>query len=361
VLRIFHFLTASFLLASLAQAQTNCTFTVTPEALEFEATESDKGVQVTRSALDCVWAASADQPWISVVGQNLGQLVGSVAFRVTANTGPERTAILTVAGKTVTAKQAAGSPGPPPDAVDPTISAEGILNGASYASGGLAPGEIVSLFGDGLGPETLAGPQLTADGTSLTTTVGGTRVLFDGQAAPMIFSSRKQVSVIVPYAISDKTIVDVQLEYQNKTSNRVSMPIALVSPAIFSLDASGRGPGAILNQNGTVNSVANPAFAGDVIVLFATGEGLSDPQPSDGRLTPSVEPLPRPKLPVQVTVGERPATVVYAGGAPGFTAGLMQVNARLASDVPAGNSVPVVLTVGTGASPATVTVAIGTR
>ncbi|HXF25891.1 MAG TPA: hypothetical protein VN610_01390, partial [Bryobacteraceae bacterium] len=58
----------------------------------------------------------------------------------------------------------------------PTISA--VENGASGASGGVAPGEIVAIFGARLGPAALAGAQLTPAG-NLATNLSGTQVLFD--------------------------------------------------------------------------------------------------------------------------------------------------------------------------------------
>jgi uncharacterized protein (TIGR03437 family) len=51
------------------------------------------------------------------------------------------------------------------------------------------------------------------------------------------------------------------------------MPVAARSPGIFSQDGSGVGQGYILNQNGALNSRANPARPGDKVTIFATGVG----------------------------------------------------------------------------------------
>ena len=77
--------------------------------------------------------------------------------------------------------------------------------------------------------------------------------------------------------------------------------------------------------------------------------------PADGALVGT--PLPAAQQPVRVTVAGREAEVLYAGGAPGLVAGLLQVNIKLPPNVPAGNQ-PVVLTVGTASSPAGVTLAV---
>src|SRR5271155_3149708 len=83
----------------------------------------------------------------------------------------------------------------------PELSASDIVNAADLSGGSVAPGEIVVLFPRNAGPEVLAGAQLDADGTVMTS-LGETRVLFDGMAAPMVYSIKGKVSAIVPYAVA---------------------------------------------------------------------------------------------------------------------------------------------------------------
>ena len=118
--------------------------------------------------------------------------------------------------------------------------------------GGVSPGELVAIFGSGIGPNTLAGLQLDSAG-NVVTTLGGVQVFFDGIAAPLVYVFSTQVSAIVPYAVSGKTSTQVQVVVQNQKSNIVTVPVTAAAPGIFTLDSSGRGAGAILNQNGTVN------------------------------------------------------------------------------------------------------------
>lgn len=80
--------------------------------------------------------------------------------------------------------------------------------------------------------------------------------------------------------------------------------------------------------------------------MYATGEGQTMPPGSDGKLAPLAPPFPQPQLTVNVTIGGQPASVVYAGAAPGEVAGLMQVVVQIPSGVQAGGYVPVVLQVG---------------
>ncbi len=105
----------------------------------------------------------------------------------------------------------------------------------------------------------------------------------------------------------------------------------------------------VVNQDGTYNGQNNPAKRGSAIVFFATGEGATTPTGIDGRV--GAAPLARPVQAVQVRIGGRPAGVEYAGNAPGFVAGAMQVNARVSDDTPSGE-VSLYLIVGTVASTA---------
>jgi trimeric autotransporter adhesin len=137
----------------------------------------------------------------------------------------------------------------------------------------------------------------------------------------------------------------------------VPMPVTPVAPSIFSMDYTGSGQGAILNQDGvTVNATAAPAPKGSIVSIYATGEGQTNPSGIDGQFATSFT-LPKPKLPVTVTIGGRPAEVLYYGAAPGQVAGLMQVNARIPADVDAGE-VPVTIQVGTAASQPGITVVV---
>jgi IPT/TIG domain. len=236
------------------------------------------------------------------------------------------------------------------------ITAAGIVNAASFLAGPVVPGELVTIFGTGFGPSTLATLQLTTNRLAITNLLGETRVLFDGVPAPMVYTSDGQLSAIVPYSVFGKTTTQVQVEYQGLLSNSLSLNVGLASPAIFSSNSSGTGPGAVLNQNSSVNSAANPALRNTIVQIFATGEGQTTPVGSDGKL--AVSPLPKPILPVTVTIGGFDAPVTYAGGAPGLVAGVIQINARIATQVQPGDSIPVILKIGGVTSQTGITIAV---
>ena len=229
-----------------------------------------------------------------------------------------------------------------------------VTNAASFAPGPVAPGELVTIFGSGLGPSTLAKLQLTDSGT-VDTTLGGTQVFFDGYAAPLIYSSFGAVAAIVPYEIGGSPTTSMLIVYQGTRSNTVTLPVLDSLPGIFTADASGYGQGAIVNQDGSINSNQNGADPGSVVSIYATGAGQTNPPAVDGSLATAAAPT---VLPVTVQIAGESATVLYAGAAPGEPAGVIQVNARIPADVPRGSSVPVAITVGTVSSQAGVTLAI---
>jgi uncharacterized protein (TIGR03437 family) len=242
-------------------------------------------------------------------------------------------------------------------AAAPQFSSAGVVHAASYATGGIAPGEIMTIFGSGMGPDTLAQLRLNASGL-VDTTLAGTRVLFDGVPAPVIFTWNKQISVVAPYSIAAKSSVAVVVEYAGIASPPITMLVTPGAPGIFTANGSGTGQGAILNQDGSLNSAANPAVKGSVVTLFATGEGQTNPGGVDGKLAPGALPLPAPLLPVSVAIGGAPAELpLYAGAAPTLVAGVFQVNVLVPANAPSGNA-SVVLRVGNANSQPLVTLAI---
>jgi len=229
-----------------------------------------------------------------------------------------------------------------------------VTNAASSISGPIAPGEIVTTYGSGLGPSQLVKATVGDDGL-IDKQLAGTTVSFNGIAAPMIYTWATQVSAIVPYGITGTTAT-VTVSYQGQTTAAVSVPISSSAPGIFTLDSTGSGPGAVVNQDGSINTAATPAKTGDIISIYATGEGQTSPTGVDGK--PASIPLPQPNLPVTVTIGGQLVQPQYAGGAFGEVAGLIQINAQIPSGIQTGNAVPVVILVGGVPSQAGVTIAV---
>ena len=235
----------------------------------------------------------------------------------------------------------------------PTIEAVG--NAASYSAGFLSPGEIVVIFGDFLADVTPQSMQLNSAGL-VASSLGGTTVLIGDVPAPLLYTSANQLSAIVPYEVDGQSQTSIQVECQGVRSAPLIVAVAATAPGIFTLDGSGSGQGAIVNQDGTVNGPANPAGRGDVVSIYGTGEGETVPPGTDGTIVTAAD-LCRPVQAVTVSIAGQSADVLYAGSAGDSVAGLLQVNARIPMGIAPGTAVPVTITVG-GNSQAGVTMAV---
>jgi uncharacterized protein (TIGR03437 family) len=217
-----------------------------------------------------------------------------------------------------------------------------VVDAASQHPNPVSPGKIVVIYGAGLGPSQLV--QTQAENGLIGTELSETMVSFNDVAAPILYTSATQVAVVVPYAIGGSQ-ARVTVTYQGSASADFTIPVASTAPGVFTANQAGWGQAAAINAvDGTVNSPANPVKIGAFVSLYATGEGQTTPNGTDGKLAGSTPSLPN--RPVTAVVGGIPATVQYAGSAPGQVAGLMQVNVQIPSGVSPGGYVPVVLQVG---------------
>jgi uncharacterized protein (TIGR03437 family) len=217
-----------------------------------------------------------------------------------------------------------------------------ILSGASFKIGAVAPGEIVSLFGNGMGPVIGVGFSLLNG--KVPTTLANVTVTFNGFAAPLLYVSSTQINALVPYEVVGLT-ANVVVRFNNVSSGNFLAAVSDTAPGIFSQSQTGDGAGAILNQNLSVNGPGNPALKGSVIAIFGTGEGQVVSGGVTGSVTPAVPPFPMPNAKVSVTIAGQPAQVQYAGSAPTLIAGVLQVNAVVPSNIGSGPQT-VVLTIG---------------
>jgi len=209
-------------------------------------------------------------------------------------------------------------------------------NFAAFPSGEVAPGEIVSIFG---------------------TVLDGAQVSFDGIAAPIFYSGPTQINAVVPYGIKNSR-TQAAVQRAGITYGPIALPVAPAVPGIFTATGSGQGQAAVLNQDGTLNSVSHPAPRGSIITFYAAGAGLMIPQETDGAIQPLMLPLPVPQLPVSVQIRGVDARVTYAGAAPGLISGALQVNVEVPTTIDFGNSVPLSLNVGGQSSQLNVTIAV---
>ncbi len=220
-----------------------------------------------------------------------------------------------------------------------------VVNAASFIPGPIAPGEIVTIFGSNIGPTTLTSYILNPNNT-FSTTVADTQVLFDTFAAPIIYVRNDQLSVVVPFEIAGRPTVNITIRRGGQTSAVLQIQVANFAPGLFTTNQAGNGQAAIINQNNSTNGPGNPASQGQAVSIYLTGAGLMSLGNQTGGVS-GVSPLPA--LPsnsaVSVTIGGQPASVEYAGGAPGAIAGLYQINARIPANIGSGPQ-PVSVTVG---------------
>jgi uncharacterized protein (TIGR03437 family) len=230
---------------------------------------------------------------------------------------------------------------------------------SSAVNQGIAPGEIFLLSGVGLGPAQGVGATPNAAG-QYPNSLGGVQVLFGSQPAPMLFVQANEIHGVAPFSFpfaSDQPLIQVKVGSQIVASLEVAE--YSIDPAIFTVN----GQGAIVNQDGTVNTPANPARLGSIVSIYATGMGyLTDasrtvlnPLP-DGQVTPIPPPYFFTQVyDPQVLFAGVAGTTLFSGSAPGLIAGVTQINVQLPGSLPGGtvlNAVPVVLGVGGTKAPA---------
>jgi uncharacterized protein (TIGR03437 family) len=331
----------------------SCTYSVSPTTLQAPTSGGNSTFSIQTTA-SCSWAVSGLPSWIAVSGASSGAGSATVTLVVSPNSGAARSATIPIAGVSVTVTQLAATGAPLP-----TI--KGVTNAASYAVGAVSPGELITIFGTSIGPAAPAYATTDPSTGKLATTIGGVQVLFNGVAAPMIYASSTQVSAVVPYEMAPVASPSVWVKYAGQTSNAYQLTTAATSPGLFTQNASGSGPGAILNQDNSVNGPGNRAAKGSIAQVFMTGEGQTSPPSVTGAITtaslPPPQVTPAPLLAVGVTINGQPAPYVYAGGAPGLVAGMMQLNVQIPASASSGN-LPITVSIGGNPSQNGVTVSV---
>jgi uncharacterized protein (TIGR03437 family) len=299
------------------------------------------------------WSASGSASWItpstaagvvtvSVNPANLsaGQYAGSIAINAAGTSNSPQTISVTL---TVTAPTS-------------TVAVISVTNAASGASGAIAPGEIVTIKGSGLGPA--AGVSFAVDQSTgmVDTTLAGSKVFFGSFAAPITYASATQVNAIVPYEIAGQTSVVMQVQYQGAQSAGLGLQVASSAPGVFTFNSTGSGQAAAANQDGTFNGPSSPAAKGSYVTIYFTGGGETNPLGVTGSVAgPALKWLTQN---ISVTVGGVPAIVQFDGAAPGFVDGVGQLNIQLGTGTPSGPTQPLAVTVAGIKSPTTATLAV---
>jgi uncharacterized protein (TIGR03437 family) len=224
--------------------------------------------------------------------------------------------------------------------MDATVSgasllSDGVLNAASLRPGPIAPGEIVTLLG-----------AFGIDANS----PGGVVASVNGAPAAVLYALGNQMNIVVPSGLDSGNPADLQLAGPYRQLARITLPTAVASPALFTQSGAGVGPGAILNQDYTPNSPANPAASGSIVMMYGTAFGPLNPRQT-GVLSTTA-------LPVSASIAGVPAQVTYAGSAPGLPEGVVQINILVPSAAGTGDALAVSLAAGSISIPDGVTLAV---
>ncbi len=338
---------------TITQSGSDSNLTLSATSIALTAAGGTGTVQVTTAAT-CSWTATSNVSWMKITNISATSGNGFVAYQVAANTSVARTGMLQIGSQSFMVTQQA-VPVPVPQVT-------GVTSAASFTVGPVSPGDIVSVFGSNLGPAAPGvGMQLNASGTALTTSLGGTQVFFDSVAAALTYAGTGQINAVVPYEVAGNPTTQLTVAYQGGTSAPVTLNVQAATPAVFSLDFTGQGNGAILNQDNSLNGKSRPAARGSVVQIFLTGGGVTNPASTDGWITNQIGGL-WPLLtaqPVTVTIGGVISPQInYSGGAPGAVAGLTQINAVVPDSVTPGSALPLVVGIGTWQSQSGITIAV---
>ncbi len=220
----------------------------------------------------------------------------------------------------------------------PAVTAAGVADAATAlnnSSTGISPGEIITIYGGNfgtsnpsyLGPGQVAGLTLNSAGTAALTNLQGTQVTFNGDLAPMEFTSDGQIAVFVPYEIAGLSKVSVEVSYLGGEANVGTFNVVPTTPGLFTLSQTGQGDAAIIRfSDSSVISKSNPASVGDTLELYGEGYGAATVNTAlaDGAVVGSALPVPAAKI--TLLIDRQPVPTLYAGAAGGDVNGVLQVN-----------------------------------
>ncbi|MGA3202293.1 MAG: hypothetical protein ABSF12_07325 [Bryobacteraceae bacterium] len=208
----------------------------------------------------------------------------------------------------------------------------GVLNNSSNApfTSGVAPGEILALYGTNLAPSGVVSATTAQVLSQLPTQLNGVSVLIDGLAAPLYYVSPGQIAAIVPYDVSTFSVATIQVKNNGVLSNLVSEPVDglqyAATPGVSTYQGSnGASYAAAEHLDGSIVTEDSPAQPGETIAVYLTGLGAVFPTIADGVPGPSGGDITVDTI--SVDIGGITATVGYSGLS-GF-AGLNQLNVTI--------------------------------
>lgn len=235
----------------------------------------------------------------------------------------------------------------------PAYTAGSIVNASDYSAGPFAPNSVLSIFGSNLSWYTHALAATDISGDTVPTALGGVSVYVDNWAAPLLYVSGPQINFIVP---SNEIAGDVTVRVvrEGVTGAAVTVTLAQVAPALFD---AGTGFAIATHADGTLLTDASPAQPGEIVVIYATGLGATEPNPNPGEIPQSAASMAAlGSLAISLNGNVLPSYLIkYAGATPG-SAGLYQINLELPQD--AGTDPTIQLAAGSQSSSGALKIAV---
>ena len=171
----------------------------------------------------------------------------------------------------------------------------------------MAPGVIAAMYSTGnTGQFGTASVSAPAGVLPLPQTLNGIQVLVNSTPAPLFYAGTDQINFEFPSSSPQSGGADVQVidTATGRVLGDTTVAMAAVSPGIFTQNALGSGAGIIINKDGTLNTSANPATAGDYVSIYMTGQGYITGMPPDGNVSNAA--LSTPYTPLVFIVGAHP-------------------------------------------------------
>ncbi|MBZ2185197.1 MAG: hypothetical protein K7J46_10835 [Bryobacter sp.] len=250
---------------------------------------------------------------------------------------------------------------PAPALSRPTVSSDGAIAVGAFGGGRtISPGSWIEIFGTSLSNITREWATWDFTGSNAPRSLEGVSVTVGGRDAFIRYVSPGQVNAQVPDGIGSGSVNVVVTNAAGASSN-IQMTAAPRSPGLLAFPASGARQlavallpdGAFVARTGEIaTSPSRPARPGETITLYLIGGGATTPPTPAGSVAAGTPTVPNP----QVRFGEAPATVSYAGLAPGAV-GLYQFNVVVPNVAPGDTRLS--LSIDGTATPQTLTTVIG--
>lgn len=294
------------------------------------------------------WSFKTDLPWLTLVTANVYS-AGFMSLNATAQTSGMKPGAYS---GSFTATFAAPNRQPVSMnipvtlrvmATEPVINA--IVDSGGYRSSAVSPGQIITIFGSGLGPDQgVAAP--TPQAGQLVYSLGG--VALDGGSIPILYAQSNQVVALLPDQLGPQVdssgTMNLTVQFGSTVAASKTLTIDIPTPSLFTSNGSGTGDLAAVNQDGSINSPEHPAKPGSMVLLYGSGILPLITHPDNCAVDYFASGvLARVDGTVEVNIGGESAYVLFAGVPLGTFCPMEQFNVLVPEDSQTGPAVPVTL------------------